>query len=84
MKPIVAAAHLFPGHVEPKPLRKKCRAPRATVVPPPTVLAGLLWKIGNSPLAIDTDRPPDWWASKPFQITPAAPKQRRGKSQSAD
>jgi hypothetical protein len=66
-KPIFAAPALFPGHAEPKPLRKKCRVPRATVAPPPTVLANLLWKIGaDSPLSDSTDRPSDWWASKPF------------------
>jgi hypothetical protein len=69
--------------LEPKPLRKKCRAPRATVIPPPTVLAGLLWKIGDSPLADNSDRPSDWWASKPFQITPAAPRKRTRRSKSS-
>jgi hypothetical protein len=68
-KPIFNVPGLFPGHVETRPPRKKCRAPRATAAPPPTVHASLLWKIDTgSPLSDNPDRPADWWASKPFFV----------------
>jgi hypothetical protein len=67
-KPIFNVPGLFPGHVEPKPPRKKCRVPRATAVPPPSDLASMLWTLGNSPLSDSPDRPANWWASKPFFV----------------